>query len=178
MDYRTFNGFVLPTTILSTLVGAASFAQFAKQSPDIALVAGCISIAIAVLSGIITFLNPNKREAAHLAAAHAFDRLNNEARVFWSVDCWLEKSEVVLTAKLRDLIDRKADLNTKSPQIPRWAYARARAGIDAGEADFKVDRANKTSSPQAIPSSPQPAPLPAPAASPAPDSSSLSTPAS
>jgi hypothetical protein len=84
-----------------------------------------------VLSGIITFLNPNIREAAHLAAANAFDRLNNEARVFWSVDCWLEKSEVVLTAKPRDLIERKADLNAKSPQIPSWAYKKAKAGIPA-----------------------------------------------
>ncbi|MEK9278621.1 MULTISPECIES: SLATT domain-containing protein [unclassified Bradyrhizobium] len=152
----------LPTTILSTLVGAASFAQFAKQSPEIALAAGCISIAIAVLSGIITFLNPNKREAAHLAAAHAFDRLNNEARVFWSVDCWLEKSEVVLGAKLRDLIDRKADLNTKSPQIPRRAYERAKAGIDAGEADFKVDKVNQNSAQPTIFSPPQPAAIPRP----------------
>jgi hypothetical protein len=163
----------LPTTILSTLVGAASFAQFAKQSPDIALIAGCISVAIAVLSGIITFLNPNKREAAHLAAAHAFDRLNNESRVFWSVDCWLEKSEVVLTAKLRDLIERKADLNAKSPQIPRWAYKKAKASIEAGEADFKVDKVNQTSSQPAVASQqPESLPSPAPAASSGLDSSS------
>jgi hypothetical protein len=156
----------LPTTILS-LVGAASFAQFAKQSPEIALAAGFISITIAVLSGIITFLNPNKREAAHLAAAHAFDRLNNEARVFWSVECWLEKSEVVLGAKLRDLIDRKADLNAKSPQIPRRPYERAKAGIDAGEADFKVDKVNQSSAQRAVSSPPQPAVIPAPDTSPA-----------
>jgi hypothetical protein len=143
----------LPTTILSTLVGAASFAQFAKQSPDIALAAGCISIAVAVLSGIITFLNPNKREAAHLAAGNAFERLHNEARVFWSVDCLLEKSDVVLSNKLRDMIDRKSDLNGKSPQIPKWAYQKAKAGIEAGEAEFKVDanRASPTPAPAALP---------------------------
>jgi len=145
----------LPATVLSTIVGAASFAQLAKQNTDIALLAGCISIAIAVLSGTITFLNPNKREAAHLAAGNALERIHNEARVFWSVDCLLEKSDVVLSNKLRDMIDRKSDLNGKSPQIPKWAYNKAKAGIDAGEAEFKVD-ANR------IAPTPAPAPLPPP----------------
>jgi hypothetical protein len=167
----------LPTTVLSTLVGAASFAQFAKQNPDIALTAGCISIAVAVLSGIITFLNPNKREAAHLAAGNAFERLNNETRVFWSVDCLLEKSEIVLSAKLRDLIDRKSELNTKSPQIPKWAYKKAKAGIEAGEADFKVDKVNQIEPKPAIAPAPAPTSLPAPTASPAEGSSSSDRPA-
>lgn len=130
----------LPTAILSTLVGAASFAQFAKQSPEVAFVAGCISITVAVLSGVTTFLNPNKREASHLAAAHGFDRINNDTRLFWSVECWLEESETVLNAKLKELIDRKNDLNAKSPQIPNWAYVRAKKGIAAGESEFKVDK--------------------------------------
>jgi hypothetical protein len=30
------------------------------------------------------------------------------------------------------LIDRKSELNTKSPQIPKWAYKKAKAGIEAG----------------------------------------------
>jgi len=152
----------LPTTVLSALVGAASFAQLSKQSTDIALLAGCISIAIAVLSGIITFLNPNKREASHLAAGNAFERLNNEARVFWSVDCLLEKTDVVLSAKLRDMIDRKSDLNAKSPQIPKWAYNKAKAGIDAGEADFKVDanRVSPSPTPAALPPPEEPGPQP------------------
>ncbi|WP_456659095.1 hypothetical protein [Bradyrhizobium sp. JR3.5] len=122
---------------------------------------------------------PNKREAAYLAAAHAFDHLNNETRVFWSVDCWLEKSEVVLTASLRDLIERKAALNTKSPRIPSRAHKRAKVGIAACEAEFKVDKLNQTSAPQAIPSSVQPEPLPAPAptALPATDSAFAGKPA-
>ena len=98
-------------------------------------------------------MNPNKREAAHLAAGNAFERLHNEARVFWSVDCLLEKSDVVLSNKLRDMIDRKSDLNGKSPQIPKWAYQKAKAGIEAGEAEFKVDanRASPTPAPAALP---------------------------
>jgi hypothetical protein len=138
-------GHLWSTAILSTIVGAATFSQHAKQYPEVAFITGCISITVAVLSGITTFLNPNKREASHLAAAHGFDKVNNDARVFWSVECWLEESETILTSKLRELIDRKNELNGKSPQIPDWAYKKAKKGIEDGEADFKVDQ--KPSSP-------------------------------
>lgn len=147
----------LPTAILSTLVGAATFSQYAKTHPEVAFVAGCISITVAVLSGITTFLNPNKREAAHLSAGHGFSRINQEARLFWSVECWLEESETILSAKLREMIDRKDDLNSKSPQVPGWAYKKARAGIAAGEAEFKVDQ--KTA-PAAIADNTEPQPHP------------------
>jgi hypothetical protein len=130
----------LPTAILSTIVGAATFSQYAKQYPEVAFIAGCISKSVAVLSGVTTFLNPNKCEVAHLAAAHGFDKINNDARVFWSVACWLEESETILTVKLRELIDRKNELNGKSPRVPDWAYQKAKKGILAGEADFKVDQ--------------------------------------
>jgi hypothetical protein len=130
----------LPMAILSTIVGAATFSQYAEQYPEVAFIAGCISITVAVLSGVTTFLNPNKREASHLAAAHGFDKINNDARVFWSVECWLEESEIVPTAKLKELIDRKNELNGKSPQIPNWAYQKAKKGIVAGEVEFKVEQ--------------------------------------
>ncbi|MET4607627.1 hypothetical protein ABIB90_007131 [Bradyrhizobium sp. JR4.1] len=130
----------LPTAILSTIVGAATFSQYAKQYPEVAFVAGCISITVAVLAGVTTFLNPNKKEAVHLAAGHGFSRINQEARLFWSVECWLEESETVLSAKLREMIDHKDDLNSKSPQIPDWAYQKAKKGIESGEAEFKVDQ--------------------------------------
>jgi len=29
------------------------------------------------------------------------------------------------------------------PQIPRWAYTKAKKGIEEGEADYKVDEKNK-----------------------------------
>jgi hypothetical protein len=126
--------------ILSTIVGAATFSQYAEQYPEVAFIAGCISITVAVLSGVTTFLNPNKREASHLAAAHGFDKINNDARVFWSVECLLEESEIVPTAKLKELIDQKNELNGKSPQIPNWAYQKAKKGIVAGEVEFKVEQ--------------------------------------
>lgn len=129
----------LPVVIISALVGAATFSQYAETYPIIKTIAGLFSISVAVLSGITTFLNPNDKENAHLSAAHGFDKINNEARMFRAIECWREESDEALTSKLRELVDRKSELNSNSPQIPNWAYEKAKAGIIAGEATFQVD---------------------------------------
>jgi len=129
----------LPVVIISGLVGATTFSQYAETYPTVKLVAGLLSLAVAILSGITTFLNPNDKESAHLSAANGFDKLNNDARLFWSVDCWQESSDAVLTSQLKEMVDRKSELNSNSPQIPGWAYKKAKAGIIAGEAKFEVD---------------------------------------
>lgn len=46
---------------------------------------------------------------------------------------------MVLTSQLKELVERKNELNSNSPQIPGWAYRKAKAGIIAGEAKFEVD---------------------------------------
>jgi hypothetical protein len=139
----------LPVVIISALVGATTFSQYAETYPELKVLAGLLSLTIAVLSGITTFLNPNEKENAHLNAAHGYDKLNNEARLFWSVECWQEESDLVLTSKLRELIDRKDVLNSGSPQIPGWAYKKAKKGIEDGEAKFELDK--PPNSPTALP---------------------------
>jgi hypothetical protein len=126
----------MPVVIISALVGATTFSKYTETYPALKAFAGFLSLTVAVLSGITTFLNPNEKENAHLNAAHGYDKLNNEVRLFWSVECWQEESDQVLTSKLRELIDRKDVLNSGSPQIPGWAYKKAKAGIEAGEAKF------------------------------------------
>ena len=137
----------MPVVIISALVGAATFSQYAETYPVLKTVAGLMSLAVAILSGITTFLNPNDRENAHLNAAHGFDKLNNDTRLFWSVDCWQESSDAVLTSQLKELADQKNALNSSSPQIPNWAYAEAKKGIEAGEATFAVDKVEKPAPP-------------------------------
>jgi hypothetical protein len=130
----------MPVVIISALVGAATFSQYAETYPWVKTAAGLLSLAVAILSGISTFLNPNDGESAHLNAAHSYDKLNNDTRLFWSVDCWQEESDAVLTSQLKELVDRKSALNSSSSQIPNWAYTEAKKGIEAGEATFAVDK--------------------------------------
>lgn len=130
----------LPIVIISAIAGATTFTQWSKDYWLVATIAGLLSIIVSVLAGINTFLNPNERQSAHLSAAHAFDKLNNDARLFWSIECWQGAPDETLTAKLRTLVEKKNELNANSPQIPDWAYNKAKAGIEAGEAIFQVDK--------------------------------------
>jgi hypothetical protein len=111
----------IPMVLMSAVAGASALAQFDASH----FVAGILSILIAALSGVMTFLNPNSKAAAHL---------------IWSIDCWQDESEQVLTEKLKYISEQKDNLNQTCPQPPKWAYRIAKRGIEAGEADYKVDR--------------------------------------
>jgi hypothetical protein len=126
----------LPATVLAAVAAASAFSQFDSGHT----VGGWISICVAALSGLSTFLNPNEKAVSHLAAANNFDALQSKARIFWTVDCRGNDSDQVLTNRLKDLAEEKSELNRKSPQIPRFAYITAKKGIAAGEADYRVDK--------------------------------------
>jgi hypothetical protein len=128
----------LPTTVLAAIAAASAFSQFDSGHT----VRGWISVCVAALSGLSTFLNPNEKAASHFAAANSFDALQSKARIFWTVDCRGNDSDQVLTNRLKDLAEEKSELNHKSPQIPRFAYITAKKGIAAGEADYRVDKPN------------------------------------
>lgn len=104
------------------------------------ILAGDLSLIIAVLSAIMTFLNPNERSSSHLNAGNGYDTLQNEVRIFRAGDCWREDSEQILTERLKNFSDQKGKLNQGSPQIPWWAYQIAKRGIKAGEGSYEVDK--------------------------------------
>jgi len=126
----------LPATLLAAVAAASAFSQFDTGHS----VGGWISICVAALSALSTFLNPNEKAAAHFVAGNNFDALQSKARIFWTVDCRGNDSDQVLTNRLKDLAEEKSELNRKSPQIPRFAYIAAKKSIQAGEADYHVDK--------------------------------------
>jgi len=126
----------IPATLLAAVAAASAFSQF-----DGAHIArGCISIVVAALSGLSTFLNPNEKAAAHFSAGNNFDALQTKARIFWTVDCRGSDSDQVLASRLKDLANERSELNRKSPQIPRLAYLSAKRSIESGEAEYQVDK--------------------------------------
>jgi DNA-binding transcriptional regulator PaaX len=125
----------LPLVIIS---GIATLSQAGKDNFWVGIVAIVASVCVTILSAITTFLNPNEKASAHLTAAHAYDKLNNEARMFWSIEAW-QQTEEALTSRLRELVDRKDKLNSDSPQIPQRAYEKGKKQILAGQARFEVD---------------------------------------
>lgn len=135
--WRNFHFFLgVPAAVLSAIAGASALSQFDNSG----FIAGVLAIIVAAITSLMTFLNPNEKANTHMEAGNNYDALQNKARIFWSVDCWREKSEDVLAEKLKYLSDQKDKLNLSSPQIPWIAYQLAKKGIEAGEADYKVDK--------------------------------------
>jgi hypothetical protein len=128
----------IPMVILSAIAGASALSQFDTRH----ILAGIISIIVVALSGVMTFLNPNEKSASHLNAGNSYDSLMNRIRMFWSIDCWRDESEAVLTEKLKYFSEQKDKLNQSCPQVPRWAYRIAKRGINDGEGAYAVDKKN------------------------------------
>lgn len=126
----------IPMVLLSSVAGAAALVHFDPTH----VIAGILSIIVAALSAIATFLNPNEKVSVHLNSGNSYDSLMNKVRIFREIDCWRDESEQVLTERLKYFSEQKDELNRKSPQIPNWAYWKARRGIERGEADYEVDK--------------------------------------
>ena len=122
--------------LLSAIAGASALSQFDPKH----VIAGLISILVAALSGVMTFLNPNEKSSVHLNAGNNYDSLMNKVRIFQSIDCWRDESEQVLTERLKYFSEQKDKLNQSSPQIFPWAYNIAMHGIKDGEGDYMVDK--------------------------------------
>ena len=103
------------------------------------VIAGVLSLGVAALTSVMTFLNPNAKAAAHQNAGNKYDSLMNKVRMFWSIDCWRTESEEVLTERLKYFSEQKDNLNLSSPQTNFIAYWLAKRGIEAGEAKYKID---------------------------------------
>lgn len=125
----------IPAVVLSAIVGCNTLAAFAKN-----WIVVILSLLVVALSSIMTFLNPNERASTHQNAANNYDALMNKIRIFWSIDCWTEVAEAVLTEKLKYYSELKDRLNQNSPQIPRFAYRTAKKGIENGEGLYEVDK--------------------------------------
>ncbi len=125
----------IPTVVLAAIAGTAAFAKFDTDN----LFAGVLSIVVVVLTAVTTFLNPKERAHTHLTAGNSYDSLLTRARMFWTIECRRENSDDALLAKLKNLSDERDRLNRECPQGPKWAFRKARKGIEDGEANYKVD---------------------------------------
>jgi hypothetical protein len=123
----------IPTALLAAFAGVSALS-------DYPLVSAIIAFLVAASSGVFTFLNPKERAALHLKAGNAYKTLNNEARIFRQIDCLQGHSPEELSTRLKKLDATRNALNAESPQPPRFAFVRGRKGIEAGEAEYKVDK--------------------------------------
>jgi hypothetical protein len=126
----------IPMVIITAIAGATAFKTFDSNG----VLAGICALIGVVLSSLMTFLNPNEKESQHRIAGHNYDSLMSTVRLFWSVECWRAEDEAILADRLTQLSEQKSKLNQACPQIPTFAYEKAKEGIAAGEGVYAVDK--------------------------------------
>lgn len=130
-------GLGIPTTILASIAAASAFSKMDSSHS----IGGWISIVVAVLSALTTFLNPPAKANAHFTAGNNYGALRDKTRMYRTIDC-LNDSGEALAKRLRELCDEKNELNQESPQIPWFGRCFAKRGIAAGEAAYNVDKSS------------------------------------
>jgi hypothetical protein len=96
----------IPTALLAGVAGVSAF----QNLPEIA---GGISMLVAALAAVSTFLNPDEKAQAHHLAGAKFNDLRTRARIFREIDLQSDVDIKELTASLKQLADEKRDLNLK-----------------------------------------------------------------
>ncbi len=123
--------------ILSAIAGASALSQFDNYN----IIGGSLSIIVMALTAIITFINPSEKAIIHQKAGNQYSALRNNARIFQTIKIEKIDNEKAID-ELENLNNKRNELNLESNQIPKWAFKKARKGIEDGESDYKVDKNN------------------------------------
>ena len=123
----------VPAVILSALAGTAFF----KGEPEIA---GVMSMVVAILTALSTFLKPAEHAASHKSSGDQYLALRNDARVLRTIKIAAACDDLAAIANLDEITKRRNELNQASPQASRSDFEKARQGIEEGEASHRIDQ--------------------------------------
>jgi hypothetical protein len=125
----------IPSVALAAMAGASALSKWDYG----AVVAGIISIVVAILTAVNTFINPSQRAEIHHKMGNAYLTLKNNARIFHNIQAHTLQSDTDLQVTLKEWTDKRNELNASAPQTPKRFYKSARKGIDDGESRYEVD---------------------------------------
>jgi hypothetical protein len=126
----------IPIVALAALASASALPKLG----DSGLIAAGLSLVVAVLSALQTFVNAQEKVLQHQGAGTKYHALLGRVRLFRAIDCVTEINETILTDRLRVFVAEQTTLNESCPAVPRRAYNSAKRGIDAGEAEYRIDK--------------------------------------
>lgn len=121
----------------AALLAVAATTAIIKNHTDLAQF---LTLAAALMSALATFLKPNDRSAQHRTVGNQYLAVRNDTRIFREIDLLEAIDYAKKSERLRRLAQRRNELNGSAPTTPRWAFERARAGIEQGETSYKVDK--------------------------------------
>jgi hypothetical protein len=117
----------IPATILAAVAGGAAFSKINHSE----IVAGSLSIVVAILSSLTTFLDPKRIFSDHHAAAKGFESLYHRAGVIYRLSSLDENaSDADLQKRIEELRASFIQLNQQRLAISALAHKRAREAVD------------------------------------------------
>lgn len=116
----------IPVVILSALVGTSVFSALRSETTPAwaKIVVGLVSILVAILGSLQTFLRFSERGEKHRIAGASFAALHKEVDQLLVLS---PNSDPKLEAAMTSLRTRWDKLSKESPTIPRDIYARHKA---------------------------------------------------
>lgn len=123
----------LPAAVLAAIAGGSAFA-------DLPEVAGSLAILSTAMTTVLTFLKPSEHAENHKAVAGQYLALRNQTRLFRELDLEATSDPDSVKKRLVELASTRDDLNQASPGISRKDYEKAKADIDQGYSQYRVDK--------------------------------------
>jgi hypothetical protein len=112
----------IPAVALSAIAGAAAFSRITNN----AIIAGCFSLAAAVVTAVYTFLNPLSKGDAYHAPATSFQALYEDAAYFVRTESTQPGVNYIeILNKLNLLHDKLSNLLKSRPSVGGYAYRHA-----------------------------------------------------
>ena len=127
----------IPTAVLAAIAGFTGLASVAGRVP-----AAILALIAAVLGGILTTVEPNKRLKQCQAAGAAYNEVRVTARQTRRVELPSLSIEEALT-QLHDLTEQKLQVDRIAEPPNSYAFWRARKNIERGRLAHEVDSSNQ-----------------------------------
>jgi hypothetical protein len=123
----------IPAVIFTSATGLLLFLDFQAITVTVAFIG-------ALLTALLTFLNPQKLSESHQASGDAYSELRRKCRILSNIDCNNTADIDSLRLKLNHLVERWAELNKAALPIPPSAFSKAKKQIDSGSTSYDVDK--------------------------------------
>jgi hypothetical protein len=113
----------IPNTMLAALAGVSTLSELGISK----VVTAFLSITVAVLTALLTFLNPTEKYSSYRSAAQRYQSVEDKYSVL------LLKSQSISEQELlNEIVSLNSEYNQvmeSSPVIPSWAYERGKKEV-------------------------------------------------
>ena len=123
----------VPAAVLAAIAGGSAFAEYP-------MLAGSLALLSTAFTTVLTFLKPSEHAENHKAVAGQYLALRNRTRMYRELELAEDVDIGSAKSRLVELADTRDELNQASPGISRKDYEKAKADIDEGRSEYRVDK--------------------------------------